>query len=130
MSGFFTAKGGARSLTMLFVLHAAIAVRAQDPPQYAVLQAVVDGLRSPAQCAQIDLFLRAQPDVIVARTDYNTRNVMIQVPAFSSTGREQLKAWFTSLGLEIHCYRRYPLTSAVYTPLDPRTCIEEAVPVR
>ena len=105
-------------------------LRAQDPPNYAVLQAVVEGLRSPAQCAQIDLFLRAQPDVIVARTDYNTRNVMIQVPAFSSAGREQLKAWFTSLGLEIHCYRRYPLTSAVYTPLDPRTCTEEAVPVR
>jgi hypothetical protein len=99
-------------------------VAAQTPDEYHVVQAVVDSLRSPGQCAQIDLYLRAQPDVIVARMDYNTRNVMLQVHAFSAIDAAWLRDRFASLGLHMRCFLRRPLQSAVYKPLDPRTCID------
>ena len=92
--------------------------------QYHMIQAVVNGLRSPDQCAQIDQYLRAQADVIVARTDYVTQNVMLQVPHFSAFTAQQLRDLFAGMGLEVRCYRRLPLTSAVYVPLDPATCTE------
>ncbi len=118
-------KGALRTIPLVVALACVALVRAQGPdPEYHVVQAVVEGLRSPGQCAQVDTYLRAQADVIVARTDYNTRNVMIQVPHFSSFTEEHLHDLFQSLGLEIRCYRRVPLNSSLYKPLDPRTCSE------
>lgn len=111
-----------RVLSVLFIAQSLI-MWAQEP-EYHVVQAVVEGLRSPGQCAQVDIYLRAQADVIVARTDYNTRNVMIQVPHFSTFGEQHLRDLFQSLGLEIRCYRRLPLNSSLYKPLDPRDCTE------
>jgi hypothetical protein len=123
----FAAKGAARSACLVTALATAVMVRAQaGGTEYHIVQAVVDSLRSPGQCGQIDLYLRAQPDVIVARMDYNTRNVMLQVPAFSTIDRQWLRDRFASLGLEIRCYRRYSLQSALYQPLDPRTCTDQA----
>lgn len=107
---------------------AATWVEAQVPEaEYHVVQAVVEGLRSPGQCGQVDVYLRAQADVIVARTDFNTRNVMIQVPRYSDLSEAHVRALFESLGLGIRCYRRLPLASSLYTPLDPRTCTEAPV---
>ena len=115
-------------MILAVVAHAAASARAQVPEaEYHVVQAVVDGLRSPGQCAQVDIYLRAQADVIVARTDYNTRNVMIQVPRFSGFTQQHLRDLFQSLGLEIRCYQRLPLNSSLYKPLDPRTCTEQPV---
>lgn len=100
-------------------------VSAQVPEaEYHLVQAVVEGLRSPGQCGQVDVYLRAQADVIVARTDYNTRNVTLQVPRFSEFTEAHLRELFQSLGLGIRCYRRIPLSSSLYAPLDPRTCTE------
>lgn len=122
-----SAKGAARSACLLLLGTAAPLSHAQvTAAEYHVVQAVVDSLRSPGQCGQIDLYLRAQPDVIVARMDYNTRNVMLQVPALSTIDRQWLRDRFASLGLEIRCYRRFALQSALYQPLDPRTCTDQA----
>lgn len=123
MSLSLSAKVATGSL-IVFATASISRVVAQTPDEYHVVQAVVDSLRSPGQCAQIDLYLRAQPDVIVARMDYNTRNVMLQVPAYSAIDAAWLHDRFASLGLTVRCFRRQPLQSAVYKPLDPRTCID------
>ena len=94
---------------------------AQGPVSIHTVQAVVDGLRTYGQAQQLDVFLRDQVGVRVARTDYNTRNLMLQIEPASALNEEQLRSWVHAFGFELRCYRRGPVNS--FAPMDPRNCV-------
>lgn len=101
----------------------AVITRAQEPAlQYDLVQGVIDGLRTADQAQKLDEFLRGHGDVIISRTDYNMRNLMLQVPHASTLHEAQLNGWLAERGFTLRCYRRVPNNLGPYHPMDPRHC--------
>lgn len=86
------------------------------------MQAVISGLRAPHQARQVDELLRSQADVIAVRTDFNTRNLMMQVRPWCVLDQDQLRDAMEHLGLGVRCYQRGPMNG--FQPMDPRDCPE------
>ncbi len=97
-------------------------LQAQTPPAADRIQAVIPELRSARQAHEVDLALRDLAGVRMSRTDYNTRNLLMEVAANGTITREQVQALLLPFELTLSCYTREALTSHTYAPLDPRSC--------
>ncbi len=86
------------------------------------MQAVISGLRTQHQARQVDELLRSQADVIAVRTDFNTRNLMMQIKPASTMDQAQLRGALEHLGLGLRCYQRGP--AGGFQAMDPRDCPE------
>ena len=98
-------------------------IKAQEPDMvYHVVLGVVDGLRTTEQARQLNDMLSKQAGVIMARVDYNTRNLMIQVAASNTLHEEQLRGWIEAKGFSLRCYSRAAASAGPYHALDARYC--------
>lgn len=105
-------------LPMVFLLSTGNA-RAQD--QLHQVQAIVVGSRSPRHTWQADSVLRAQPGVVVSRTDHNTRNLMLHLVPACTLDAAQVNTLLQPVGISIRCWQRTPiLPGGVFRHLDPR----------
>lgn len=86
------------------------------------MQAVITGLRAPHQARQVDDLLRTHADVIAVRTDFNTRNLMMQIKPASTMDQTQLRSALEHLGLGLRCFQRGPASG--FQAWDPRDCPE------
>lgn len=86
------------------------------------VQAIVNGVRSPQHAAQADAILRVQAGVIISRTDFNTRNLLLHTTGQAVLGATQLNDLLAPLGMSVRCYQRSVVGSAPFHHLDPRTC--------
>ena len=95
---------------------------AQDLAPLHQVQAVVDGVRSPQHAYEADLVLRALPGVVLTRTDHNTRNLLMHVPADLPISAAVLNEALATLGMSVRCYQRGPIGQGPFRHLDPRDC--------
>lgn len=102
----------------------AISAYAQQPPDLHRVQAVVDGVRSPQHAWQADSILSAQPGIVISRTDYNTRNLMLHLQPACGLQEAEVEALLLPLGMSLRCWHRAPITAARFEHLDPRSCGE------
>lgn len=94
-------------------------VLAQEPLHQ--VQAIVDGVRNNRHAWQADSLMRLEPGVVVSRTDFNTRNVMLQISADCSLDRSSVNALLAPLGMSVRCWQRAPLVwGTPFRHLDPR----------
>lgn len=107
--------------SVLFVLNAS----AQEPAASHRIQAVVMGLRAPFQARQVDILLRYQPGVLMTRTDFNSRNMLLEVEAGCALNAEAINDLLAPHQLSLRCYRRIPLNTTPFALLDPRGCLED-----
>lgn len=115
-------KDGSRVLLALAAVCCLTTARSQQPGDLHLVQAVVDGLRSPRHAWQADSILRLQHGVVVSRTDHNTRNLMMHLQPGCSLQRAEVEALLLPLGMSLRCWRRAPITPERFEHLDPRTC--------
>lgn len=116
-------KGAAYAIiiTVLSFVSAPRASGQQGLPTHRI-QAVIEDLRNARQAHQVDLALRAIPGVRMSRTDFNTRNVLMEVTADCTIDRDQVRALLQPHGLSLGCWSREPQGSRDFEPLDQRTC--------
>ena len=98
-------------------------VIAQEPDmQYDRIRAVVDGLRAPHEAVAVEHHLRGKADVRVCRVDFNTRNLMVQVPRASQLSQALFSSWCEELGYQLRCYHRDHEDGSHLPLLNNRTC--------
>ena len=102
---------------------------AQQPVPTHRIQAVITDLRTPGQARQVDILLRYPDGVLMTRTDFNTRNLLMEVTADCTLTEEQIRSILAPHALGIACYSRTLISSSAFLPLDPRTC-DQLQPVR
>lgn len=93
------------------------------------IRAVVPDLRTARQAHEVDMALRAVPGVRMSRTDFNTRNVLIEVAPDCPLSRVAMQDLLQPLVLSVTCWSRDPQDASPYQPLDPRSC-SELTPIR
>ncbi len=113
---------------LCFLIAASRAAAQQDLPVHQV-RAVIADLRSARQAHEVDLALRTIPGVRMSRTDYNTRNILLEVAADCAITREAVQALLVPHALTVTCWSRGPQGSNDHIPLNPRTC-SELQPIR
>ncbi|MCB0765532.1 MAG: hypothetical protein KDB84_12540 [Flavobacteriales bacterium] len=86
------------------------------------IQCIVDGVRSPHHAHQADLVLRDQQGVLLTRTDYNTRNLLLHVALNSTLDKARVNELLAPLGMSVRCFTRGPLDGSAYRHMDPRDC--------
>jgi len=86
------------------------------------VQAVIPDLRNARQAHEVDLALRNFPGVRMSRTDFNTRNLLLEISADCAISREQILALLLPLELSLACYSRSTIDTHAFQPLDPRGC--------
>ena len=117
-------KGAAYAIiAVLFSIFGPRATAQQSVPSHRI-RAVIENLRNARQAHDVDLDLRAIPGVRMSRTDYNTRNVLMEVSADCAIDREQVEAILLARGLSLNCWSRNPQGTHDLEPLDPRSCGE------
>jgi len=57
------------------------------------------------QSRAIDLFMRAQTNILISRADPNTRLYFAIFPASADFNEDTFTTWLASLGYQISCYR-------------------------
>ena len=113
----------ARRVILSVLACTAISVKAQDNvPALHQIQAVVIGVNSPQHAHQADLILRAQPGVIMSRTDHNTRNILLHIAPNITLDQARLNELLAPLGMSVRCVERTLLGSTRFKHLDPQTC--------
>jgi hypothetical protein len=60
----------------------------------------------------------------MSRTDFNTRNVLMEVAPDCAITRDALQALLQPFALTLTCWSRNPQGAQDQGPLDPRTCAE------
>jgi hypothetical protein len=127
MIGMLRHKVAAYTLSAAFCMLAFDGLHAQAPAVTHRVQAVIPDLRSARQAHDVDLALRAFPGVRMSRTDFNTRNLLIEVSADCAITRDQIAALLLPFELSLTCYSRNALHGQAYIPLDPRNCAEPLI---
>ncbi|MCB9169586.1 MAG: hypothetical protein H6597_00430 [Flavobacteriales bacterium] len=118
----FVGKDGMRSGLFLVLLLMCSHMRGQQDGALDLVQAVVDGLRSPQQAHEAALLIQEHTGIAVCRVDHNTRNLMLQVGPGIALNASMLDQWLTGLQLHVRCYRRIPHATGPFHHLDPRHC--------
>lgn len=95
----------------------------QSGPSHRI-RAVVQDVRNARQAHEVDVALRVFPGVLMSRTDFNTRNVLMEVTADCAIDREQMRTILQPYGLSVSCWSRAIQSDHDFEPLDPRTCAE------
>lgn len=117
-------KVAAYTLSVALCLLAFDDLQAQAPAGPHRVQAVIPDLRNARHAHDVDLALRSFPGVRMSRTDFNTRNLLIEVSADCAISKEQVLALLLPLELSLTCYSRTAMGAHAFQPLDPRTCGE------
>ena len=102
-------------------------VAAQQSGTSHRIRAIVQDVRNARQAHEVDVALRAFPGVLMSRTDFNTRNVLIEVTADCTIDRELARTLLQPYGLSVTCWSRAIQSDHDFEPLDPRTCAEPHV---
>jgi hypothetical protein len=113
----------------LFMLFGVQQTAAQEGGPGHRIHAVIPELRSASQAHTVDIALRAVPGVRMSRTDFNTRNVLIEVAADCTLTRDAVQALLEPFSLHVSCWSRDQQDAGLYQPLDPRSC-SELTPIR
>lgn len=109
-------------LCAVLCLLASDGLRAQASGPGHRVQAVIPDLRSARQAHDVDLALRALPGVRMSRTDFNTRNMLLEVASDSPVSEEQVRILLLPFELGLTCYARTTAVGHGFQPLDPRNC--------
>lgn len=115
-------KGAAYAIMALCLAVNASPIVAQQNPQTHRIRAVIGDLRSPRQAHEVDLALRAFPGVRMSRTDYNTRNLLLEVTADCAITRDAVQALLQPYALTLTCWSRGAEATYEHALLDPRRC--------
>lgn len=124
MIGTLRPKVAAYTLSAAFGMLAFHGLHAQAPAESHRVQAVIPDLRNARQAHDVDLALRAFPGVLMSRTDFNTRNLLVEVSADCVLSKEQVVALLLPFELSLTCFSRTAIDTHGFQPLDPRTCGE------
>jgi hypothetical protein len=124
MIGMLRPKVAAYTLSAALCILAFDGLQAQAPAAPHRVQAVIPDLRNARQAHDVDLALRAFPGVRMSRTDFNTRNLLIEVSADCAISKEQVLALLLPFELSLTCYSRTTAGTHAFQPLDPRNCGE------
>ncbi len=117
-------KVAAYAFSAAFCILAGGTLQAQTPSAHHRVRAVITDLRTARQAHDVDLALRAMPGVRMSRTDFNTRNVLMEVAADCAISRDAMQALLQPFALTLACWSRDPQGTHDQGPLDPRTCAE------
>ena len=109
-------------LGAVFFLSASDGLRAQTSAPGHRVQAVIRDLRNARQAHEVDLALRALPGVRMSRTDFNTRNLLLEVSPDSPVTEEQIRTVLLPFEVGLTCYTRTAEPGQVFRPFDPRSC--------
>lgn len=116
-------KGVLRSVLLIGCLATALFGKAQSANETDRIQAVIVGLRAEHQTNAISEWLRARPGVMWVRTEFNTRNVVMQVGNDCALTEQQLRDQLEAMGFTLRCYERVPFTTP-FVMMDARRCGE------
>jgi hypothetical protein len=122
MVGMLRHKVAAFTLSVALCLLAFDGLHAQAPDMTHRVQAVIPDLRNARQAHDVDLLLRSFPGVRMSRTDFNTRNLLLEVSADCAISREHILTLLLPLELSLACYSRTTIDTHAFQPLDPRSC--------
>ena len=120
-------KVAAYTLSAALCMLASVGLHAQVPAADHRVQGVIPDLRNARQAHDVDLAMRTVPGVRMSRTDFNTRNLLLEVSADCAISREQVLALLLPLELTLTCYSRTAEDTHAFQPLDPRNCAETPV---
>lgn len=123
MSGAVLHKGAAFVFCVTLMAFADTAACGQQPAVHRI-QGVVGSLRTSRQAHEIDLLLRAQAGVRMSRTDYNSRNIVLEVTPDCTLSESQLSAILAQHNLTLSCFQRRIGDQAPFALLDPRACTD------
>ena len=124
MSGVRFYKGAICTTIAAFSFACISTATAQQSAASHRIRAIVQGVRNARQAHEVDVALRAFPGVLMSRTDFNTRNVLMEVTADCAIDREQVRTILQPYGLSVSCWSRAIQSDHIFEPLDPRTCAE------
>ncbi|MBP7515362.1 MAG: hypothetical protein KA791_12485, partial [Flavobacteriales bacterium] len=94
------------------------AVSAQQSGASHRIRAIVQDVRNARQAHDVDVALRVFPGVLMSRTDFNTRNVLMEVTADCAIDREQMRTILQPYGLSVSCWSRAIQSDHDFEPLD------------
>ncbi len=124
MSGVRFCKGAISATIAVFAFTCASTAAAQQSTPSHRIRAIVQDVRNARQAHEVDVALRAIPGVLMSRTDFNTRNVLMEVTADCAIDRELVRSLLQPYGLSVSCWSREIQSDHDFEPLDPRTCAE------
>lgn len=90
MSGVRFYKGASATIAALSFACVSTVAAQQSGPTHRI-RAVVQDVRNARQAHEVDVALRVFPGVLMSRTDFNTRNVLMEVTADCAIDREQMR---------------------------------------
>jgi hypothetical protein len=112
-------------MTAAFIALAALAppcASAQPSAGPHLVQAIVEGLTSPEQAAEVGQLVSEQAGVRMSRFDVHTRNMMLHVDPSCTLDRTGLADLLAPFGITLRCYIRRPAAAAPFQHLDPGQC--------
>ncbi len=116
------------SFVALFLFPAMDQVKVQETLIPHQIQAVVNGLETTDQARLAGEVLRARKDVLTARFDPTSRNMLLRILPGSDLDRLSINALLAHLGLTVRCVHRTEAENdQLFQHLDPSTC-QEATP--
>lgn len=91
-----------------------------------LVQAAVDGLQDAQHARTASLLLEQQPDVLMARFDLRTRNMMLHVAESATINKNQINALLAPLGVQIRCYGRNAVRETPFRHVNADDCGDPA----
>ncbi|MBK8228542.1 MAG: hypothetical protein IPK70_15385 [Flavobacteriales bacterium] len=87
-----------------------------------LVQAAVDGLQDGEHARSASQLIQQQPEVLMARFDVRTRNMMLHVTESASITRNQINALLAPLGLQVRCYSRGAARDTPFRHVNAEEC--------
>lgn len=87
-----------------------------------LVQAAVDGLMDGQHAHDASQLIQQRPDVLMARFDVHTRNMMLHVQENSTLSKDQINALLAPLGVQLRCYSRRAASAAPFRHVDADRC--------
>ena len=89
---------------------------------YVIVRFVIDGLQDNAHAYELDEQLRTHPDVLMSRSDFNTKNYLGFFSTDTQLDAQELKTMLANLSLDLRCYVVVPNDGTLFNKLDPNGC--------
>lgn len=109
-------------LLSVFVVTTSLTVVPNANNDYLVVRFIIVGLEDQYHAAELDETLRAHPDILMSRSDWNTKNYLGFFNPATSLVETDLKAMLEDMGLQLRCYDAAPFDGTMIEKLDPKTC--------
>jgi len=94
----------------------------RDASAQDLVQAAVDGLTDGQHAHAASQVIQQRPDVLMARFDVQTRNMMLHVLESSTLSKDQIDALLAPLGVQLRCYSRRAASAAPFRHVDADRC--------